>query len=89
MPPISLRKGPIPIFPPNKNVQKFFDYLGTTIEINNENLSLNFWSTSSMMAPFYELLYTLSSWLNKNGVDNQMHKNISHRYFYHSQKMQN
>ena len=22
-----------------------------------------------MMAPFYELLYTLSSWLNKNGVD--------------------
>ena len=69
LPPISLRKGPIPIFPPNKNVRKFFDYLGTTIEINNENLSLNFWSTSSMMAPFYELLYTLSSWLNKNGVD--------------------
>ena len=69
LPPISLRKGPVPIFPPNKKVKKFFDYLGTTVEINKENLSLNFWSTSSMMAPFYELLQTLSSWLNSKGIN--------------------
>ena len=42
LPPISLRKGPVPIFPPNKQVKKFFDHLGTTVEINNEKLSLNF-----------------------------------------------
>ena len=68
LPPISIRKGPIPLYPPNKSVKSFFDHLGTTVEIENENLSLNFWSTSSMMAPFYELLNTLSIWLNQKGI---------------------
>ena len=69
LPPISLRKGPIPVFPPNKKVKIFFDKLGTTVEINNEKLSKNFWSTSGMMAPFYELLSTMSNWLVKRGVN--------------------
>jgi len=68
LPPISLRKGPVPVFPPNKKVKNFFDKLGTTVEINNEKLSKNFWSTSGMMAPFYELLSTMSNWLVKHGV---------------------
>ena len=68
LPPISLRKGPIPIYPINKKIKKFFDKLGTTVEINNENLSLNFWATSAMMAPFYEILYSLSNWLVKKGI---------------------
>ena len=68
LPPISLKKGPVPIFPPNKKVKFFFDKLGTTVEINNEKLSKNFWSTSGMMAPFYELLNTMSNWLVKRGV---------------------
>ena len=68
LPPISLRKGPVPLFPPNKKVKFFFDKLGTTVEISNEKLSKNFWSTSGMMAPFYELLSTMSNWLVKRGV---------------------
>ena len=68
LPPISLRKGPVPVFPPNKKVKNFFDKLGTTVEISNEKLSKNFWSTSGMMAPFYELLSTMSNWLVKKGV---------------------
>ena len=68
LPPISLRKGPVPIFPPNKKVKNFFNKLGTSIEINNEKLSKNFWSTSGMMAPFYEFLNTMSNWLVKRGV---------------------
>ena len=68
LPPISLKKGPIPIFPPNKKVKNFFNKLGTTVEITNEKLSKNFWSTSGMMAPFYELLSTMSNWLVKRGV---------------------
>ena len=68
LPPISLRKGPVPVFPPNKKVKNFFDKLGTTVEISNEKLSKNFWSTSGMMAPFYELLSTMSNWLVKRGV---------------------
>ena len=68
LPPISLRKGPVPIFPPDKQVRNFINKLGTTVEIKNEKLSLNFWSTSSMMAPFYELLQTLSEWLVRKGI---------------------
>ena len=68
LPPISLRKGPVPVYPPNKKVKFFFDKLGTTIEISNEKLSKNFWSTSGMMAPFYELLSTMSDWLVKRGI---------------------
>ena len=68
LPPISLKKGPIPIFPPNKKVKAFFDKLGTTIEIKSEKLSINFWSTSGIMASFYELLRTMCDWLVKRGV---------------------
>jgi pyrroline-5-carboxylate reductase len=68
LPPVSLKKGPVPICPPNKQVKKFFDNLGTTVEIKNEKSSINFWSTSGMMAPFYELLRVMSDWLVKKGV---------------------
>ncbi len=68
LPPISLKKGPVPICPPNKKVKDFFDKIGTTVEIKNEKSSINFWSTSGMMAPFYQLLSTMSDWLVKKGV---------------------
>ena len=68
LPPISIKKGPIPIFPPNKKVKNFFNKVGNVVEINNEKLSSNFWATSGMMAPFYELLNILSSWLVSKGV---------------------
>ena len=68
LPPISIRKGPVPICPPDKQVKRFFNELGTTVEIKNEKSSINFWATSGMMAPFYELLRTLSDWLVKRGI---------------------
>ena len=68
LPPISLKKGPVPIFPPNKKVKAFFDKVGSTVEIKNEKLSINFWSTSGMMAPFYQLLSSMTDWLVKRGV---------------------
>ena len=69
LPPISLGVGPIPIYPPNKKVKNFFDKIGTTIEINSEQMSLNFWTLSSMMAPYYEMLNFFSQWLIKNGLN--------------------
>ena len=68
LPPISLKKGPVPICPPNKKVKMFFNKIGTTIEIKNEKLSINFWSTSGMMASYYDLLRVMSGWLVKKGV---------------------
>ena len=68
LPPISLKKGPVPICPPNKKVKEFFNKIGTTIEIKNEKSSIKFWSTSGMMASFYELLRVMTDWLVKRGV---------------------
>jgi len=68
LPPISLKKGPVPICPPNKKVKEFFNKIGTTVEIKNEKSSINFWATSGMMAPFYELLRVMTNWLVKKGV---------------------
>ena len=68
LPPISLKKGPVPICPPNKKVKDFFNKIGTTVGIKNEKSSINFWSTSGMMAPFYELLRVMTDWLVKRGV---------------------
>ena len=76
LPPISLKKGPIPICPPNKKVKDFFNKIGTTVEITNEKLSINFWSTSGMMAPFYELLRVMTDWLVKKGIK----KDIAQKY---------
>ena len=68
LPPISIKKGPVPICPPNKKVKAFFDKLGTAVEIKNESSSINFWSASGMMAPFYQMLSTMTNWLVKRGV---------------------
>ena len=69
MPPISIAKGPIPLFPKNKKVTKFFNNIGESIEINDENSSFNFWATSSLMASYYELLYEVAKWLQKKGLN--------------------
>ena len=68
LPPISLKKGPVPICPPNRKVKNFFDKIGSTVEIKNEKLSINFWSTSGMMASYYEFLKIMSEWLVKRGI---------------------
>ena len=68
LPPISLRKGPVPICPPNVKVKNFFNHLGIAVEISNEKLFTNFWCMTAMMAPYYEILNTLSKWLSCKGL---------------------
>jgi len=68
LPPISLKKGPVPICPPNRKVKNFFNKIGSTVEIKNEKLSINFWATSGMMASYYEVLRVMSDWLVKKGI---------------------
>tara|TARA_B110000046_G_scaffold145551_1_gene152734 strand:- start:261 stop:1028 length:768 start_codon:yes stop_codon:yes gene_type:complete len=76
LPPISLKKGPVPIYPPNKKVREFFNKIGTTVEIKDEKSSINFWSISGMMASFYELLNVMTNWLIKRGIK----KNDAQKY---------
>ena len=68
LPFIGIKKGPIIICPPDKKARSFFKQLGKVIEVKNENISKNFWATSSFMAPFYEMLTVKSNWLVSKGV---------------------
>ena len=67
MPFIGIKKGPIVICPQDKAVKNFFDKLGKTIVIKSEKKSKNFWTTSSFMAPFYQVLLEMSNWLVNRG----------------------
>ena len=76
LPPIEIKKGPIVICPPNKEVKNLFKHLGEVIEIKNEKLSYKFWATASIMAAYYEILNVSSSWLIKKGIN----KTIANNY---------
>ena len=75
LPPIEIKKGPIIICPPNKFAKNIFKHLGKVLEIRNENLSYKFWSTASLMATYYEILYTCSKWLVKKAVNGKSYRN--------------
>ena len=69
LPPIEIKKGPIIICPPNKRAKQFFSHLGSVVEISNEKICNKFWSTSALMAPFYELLNVSTNWLVSKGIN--------------------
>ena len=76
LPPIEIKKGPIVIYPPNKDIKNLFKHLGEVIEIRNEKLSYKFWATASVMAAYYEILNVSANWLIKKGIK----KNIANNY---------
>ena len=81
MPFIGIKKGPIIICPKDKRVQKFFKQLGKTIEIKDEKISKNFWTISSFMAPFYNMMLANSNWLVKNGVNRKSAEDYTKEFF--------
>tara|TARA_A100001011_G_scaffold151233_1_gene159633 strand:- start:1278 stop:2036 length:759 start_codon:yes stop_codon:yes gene_type:complete len=68
LPFIGMKKGPIIICPANNSLKFFFKHLGKVFEVKNEKLSKAFWSTSSFMASYYNLLLTVSNWLVSKGI---------------------
>ncbi len=81
LPFIGIRKGPVIICPRDQAANKFFSNLGKTIEIKNEKISKNFWTTSSFMAPFYNLLVAMSDWLVRRGVNRKSAENYTRELF--------
>ena len=81
MPFIGIKKGPVIICPKNNSVKKFFQKLGKTIEIKNEKISKNFWTTSSFMAPYYQTMLNISEWLVKKGVKRQAAEDYVREFF--------
>jgi len=68
LPFIENKLGPIILSPKNRIANKILSKLGNVIEINNEKISYSFWSTSSIMAAYYELLNLTTKWLVKKKI---------------------
>ncbi len=69
VPPAARRKGPIAMCPPNEWLAELFEPLGTVISVGDETQLDAFFSVSALMAPYFELLETVSAWLRAQGVD--------------------
>ena len=50
-------------------------------EVKNEKLSKAFWSTSSFMAPYYNLLLSTSNWLVSKGIKRKEAENYTRELF--------
>jgi len=81
LPFIGIRKGPVIICPRDESVKRFFDKLGKTIEIKNEKISKNFWTTSSFMAPYYHMMAVTSDWLVRRGVNRRAAQDYTRELF--------
>ena len=81
LPFIENKFGPIIVSPRNRTANKIFSKLGFVIEINDENMSFNFWATSSMMAAYYEILNSTTNWLIKRGIKQKIATNYTAELF--------
>ena len=69
VPPIARRRGPVAMCPPNRSLAELFDPIATVIQVSDETQLDAFFSASALMAPYFELLETVSAWLRAQGVD--------------------
>ena len=69
VPPVAQRKGPIAMCPPNEQLAELFGPISTLIQVSDEAQLDAFFSVSAMMAPYFELLESVSSWLRAQGVE--------------------
>ncbi|WP_446831471.1 pyrroline-5-carboxylate reductase [Candidatus Foliamicus sp.] len=69
VPPVARRKGPIAMCPPDNQLAKLFDPIGTLLQVSDETQLDAFFSVSALMAPYFELLQAVSAWLRAQGVE--------------------
>ncbi len=60
--------GPIVIYPDHEMAAGIFCYLGTLISVDNEEQLENLSVITALMAPYFEMLATITDWATKTGV---------------------
>tara|TARA_B100001175_G_scaffold267314_1_gene238277 strand:+ start:295 stop:1053 length:759 start_codon:yes stop_codon:yes gene_type:complete len=81
LPFIGMKKGPIIICSSNNSLNFFFKHLGKIFNVKDEKLSKAFWSTSSFMAPYYNLLLSTSNWLVSKGIKRKVAEKYTKELF--------
>ncbi len=69
VPSAARRSGPVAICPPDKQLAELFETIGTVIQVREEAQVNALFSVSALMAPYFELLESVSCWLRGQGID--------------------
>lgn len=60
--------GPIVVFPDNDRVSRIFNVLGTVIQVDKEEQLESLSIITSLMAPYFEMLASITDWAEQSGV---------------------
>ena len=61
--------GPVAMCPPDEQLAGLFAPIGTVVQVSDEAQLDAFFSVSALMAPYFELLQSVSAWLRAQDVD--------------------
>ena len=68
MPPIERGLGPIPVFPPDAELEALFATVGTPVPVADERQIQAFFAVSGLMAAFFETVASTATWLEGEDV---------------------
>lgn len=68
LPPSARCLGPLLIFPGDPEVEQAFGGIGTIVRAETADQFHALWATTSMLAPYFGLLASVSNWLRDRGV---------------------
>jgi len=69
LPCVAIHAGPIVMFPQNKTVYQIFESLGSVLLAESEDQLQIFSIITSLMAPYYSMLETISAWAVHEGIN--------------------
>ncbi len=68
LPCVAIHAGPVAMFPENKIVYQIFESLGSVVLADSEDQLEVFTVITALMAPYYAMLKTISTWAVNEGV---------------------
>jgi len=68
MPSVAKHLGPILMYPPNKQVNELLSHIGVPVEVPDTAQLTTVTCGTALMAPYFQLLGTVTKWMEQNGV---------------------
>ena len=68
MPPVERGLGPIPVYPPDAEIEALFATVGTPVPVTDERQFQAFFAASGLMAAFFETVASTATWLEGEDV---------------------
>ncbi|MEG1971916.1 MAG: hypothetical protein RR315_02060, partial [Oscillospiraceae bacterium] len=87
LPFISRRIGPIVCYPPEREVMELLAPMGKVVPVNSEKEISVLRTSTSLMSPYYELIYTVVSWCVENDLNEEAAKAYITAFFEGLSKM--